>query len=120
MRNLSFRLFKLTASNAPRAVFFLFPGLVLIPSLFAPSKAVFALAKGLREFPMALSVLSLRVCGITANGFSALANALRSNPGMALTLEELDLSQNQGTNAFLQWINEIHLFSPSLRRLALA
>jgi len=73
----------------------------------AVSKAVFSLARGLRDFPHALPVLSLRNCGMTASGFSALANGLRANPGMALTIEELDLSHNQGTNAILQWFNEV-------------
>lgn len=94
------------------------------------------LARGLSSIPHALTVLNLKgtlgspkgaiiiyVYGYNATGASAIIQALQENPGLGLSIQELNLSQNKfdldTSNQLTNWLQDIHKAS-ALKRIAVA
>lgn len=86
-------------------------------------RGITSLCFSLQHFNHALRVLKLADTGLDGRQVANIMNALSSNFGMSLTIEELDLSHNKfddiASNAFERWISKAAEYSSmSVLRLA--
>eukprot|EP01125_Pyxidicula_operculata_P020951 TRINITY_DN7882_c0_g1_i1.p1 TRINITY_DN7882_c0_g1~~TRINITY_DN7882_c0_g1_i1.p1 ORF type:complete len:1121 (-),score=316.58 TRINITY_DN7882_c0_g1_i1:178-3540(-) len=85
--------------------------------------AVFTMAQALHKLPHALKVLDLDSSIPSSRAIGWIISAFRANPGMALSLEELNLSNNRMDadciSLFTEWSNDCCGFA-SLSRLSVA
>eukprot|EP01125_Pyxidicula_operculata_P018697 TRINITY_DN6666_c0_g1_i1.p1 TRINITY_DN6666_c0_g1~~TRINITY_DN6666_c0_g1_i1.p1 ORF type:complete len:1190 (+),score=323.85 TRINITY_DN6666_c0_g1_i1:85-3654(+) len=80
-------------------------------------------ACGLQQMHHGLTVLNLEGASITPKSITVLFRALQNNPGMALKIQELNLSHikmdSEGSGACVEWLHDVSRES-NLKRLSLA